>query len=322
MIAERRDRGPVAVIGRGVIGLTSALRLAEAGHAVTLFHREDADRMASHAAGAYWWPHKADPPARVAAWARTSFEIYRQLASIEGSGVDLHLHERYCQVPDEHAYVMDFLAGVEAIPERENRAGHADAIRVRLPRMDVPVFMPFLEARARAAGVRFVAHSVESLDDLLADFELVVNCAGLGAAGLTGDRDLHPIRGQMLRLTRPPGLDRSIRVVRADGALTLVLPRGQDCVLGGTVEPLQDSLTSDPAVGDAIHRRCLEVAPELEACDWLGTIVGLRPGRSVVRLEREVRAGGGLVVHNYGHGGSGFTLAWGCAQEVVALAAS
>jgi D-amino-acid oxidase len=49
--------------------------------------------------------------------------------------------------------------------------------------------------------------------------------------------------------------------------------------------------------------------------------VGLRPGRSAVRVEAEPR-GDGLVVHDYGHGGAGVTLSWGCAEEAVALAAA
>ena len=45
--------------------------------------------------------------------------------------------------------------------------------------------------------------------------------------------------------------------------------------------------------------------------------VGLRPARPAVRLEAE-----GRVVHCYGHGGAGVTLAWGCAGEVAALLGS
>lgn len=50
--------------------------------------------------------------------------------------------------------------------------------------------------------------------------------------------------------------------------------------------------------------------------------VGLRPARDPgVRVEREVTARGGVLVHNYGHGGAGVTVAWGCAEEAAALAA-
>jgi len=53
----------------------------------------------------------------------------------------------------------------------------------------------------------------------------------------------------------------------------------------------------------------------------LAARVGLRPfRRSGVRLERDQLPDGRIVIHNYGHGGSGFTLSWGCAREVVDLA--
>ena len=47
--------------------------------------------------------------------------------------------------------------------------------------------------------------------------------------------------------------------------------------------------------------------------------VGLRPGRPEVRLETDTVPDGRPVVHNYGHGGSGYILSWGCAHEVADL---
>ncbi len=58
--------------------------------------------------------------------------------------------------------------------------------------------------------------------------------------------------------------------------------------------------------------------PSLEAAEVLGHWVGLRPGREGIRLELE-EIGGRTVIHNVGHGGSGLTLAWGCAGDVVKL---
>ena len=52
----------------------------------------------------------------------------------------------------------------------------------------------------------------------------------------------------------------------------------------------------------------------------LREFVGLRPGRHEVRLEVEQLANGRKVIHNYGHGAVGYTLSWGCANEVVELA--
>lgn len=64
--------------------------------------------------------------------------------------------------------------------------------------------------------------------------------------------------------------------------------------------------------------------PSLQHAPVLDHWVGLRPGRVRVKLAREdlrlAPAGTSVpVVHNYGHGGSGLTLAWGCAGEAVEL---
>jgi D-amino-acid oxidase len=62
--------------------------------------------------------------------------------------------------------------------------------------------------------------------------------------------------------------------------------------------------------------------PALAHAPVLGTVAGLRPARPTVRLERGVLADGTPVIHDYGHGGSGITLAWGCADEVAREAGS
>jgi D-amino-acid oxidase len=72
--------------------------------------------------------------------------------------------------------------------------------------------------------------------------------------------------------------------------------------------------------GAAIVDRCRDLFPALRGALVFEHVVGLRPGRSTVRLEEaEPLDSGARVVHNYGHGGAGVTLSWGCAREVVAL---
>ena len=59
--------------------------------------------------------------------------------------------------------------------------------------------------------------------------------------------------------------------------------------------------------------------PELREARIIEHLVGLRPGRPTVRLEAEPQPNGKVVIHNYGHGGAGVTLSWGCAEEVTSL---
>jgi D-amino-acid oxidase len=80
-------------------------------------------------------------------------------------------------------------------------------------------------------------------------------------------------------------------------------------------------MTPDPVTAEAIVRRCAAVRPEIAGARVIEHRVGLRPTRPAVRLERERAADGRLLVHNYGHGGAGVTVAWGCAREAAELAA-
>jgi len=131
------------------------------------------------------------------------------------------------------------------------------------------------------------------------------------------DADLEPHRGQVAIVPRIEGL--SCAIVCDDAPLMYAIPRANDCVFGGTNE-VSDNLTADPATTSRIVAECSRVLnidkPPVEA-----ERVGLRPFRkSGVRLERDRLRDGRTVIHNYGHGGAGFTLSWGCAREVVELA--
>ena len=92
------------------------------------------------------------------------------------------------------------------------------------------------------------------------------------------------------------------------------MPRGRDVVLGGTAQEGEEDRTPDPATTAVIRARCAALVPALRDAPVVGVAVGLRPARPTVRLEAA-----GRVVHCYGHGGAGVTLAWGCAVEVAAL---
>ena len=98
-----------------------------------------------------------------------------------------------------------------------------------------------------------------------------------------------------------------------------VVPRSRDVLVGGTAEVGSFSTSPDPTTAQSILRRAARLVPALEGAHVVGTRSGLRPTRPAVRLETESGQVNNLTVHNYGHGGSGWTLAWGCADDVVRL---
>jgi D-amino-acid oxidase len=99
-----------------------------------------------------------------------------------------------------------------------------------------------------------------------------------------------------------------------------VHPRTNDCILGGTLDEGQWDTAVDPVAGAAIIERCCDLVPALRGARVLEHVVGLRPGRATIRLEEDEPIGSGVrLLHNYGHGGAGITLSWGCAAAVAAL---
>jgi D-amino-acid oxidase len=133
---------------------------------------------------------------------------------------------------------------------------------------------------------------------------------------VTGDAALFPIQGQVVRTTNP-GIEEVLLDEYGPDGLVYVIPRADDVILGGTAAEGAWGLEPDAAITERILRHARRRVPLLKWAEVLEVRVGLRPGRTVVRLEAERRADGGAVVYNVGHGGSGYTLAWGCAEDVL-----
>jgi D-amino-acid oxidase len=165
-----------------------------------------------------------------------------------------------------------------------------------------------------AAGGRFVDRTVHSLRDVEAD--LVVNCTGLGARELCSDRSVSPIRGQIVHVLNP-GIESVLLDEQETDGIAYVVPRGDDVVLGGTAQEGDEELAARAQESREIIERCARLHPALHGVTVTAEVVGLRPGRPTVRLEVELVAGHRPIVHNYGHGGAGVTLSWGCASDVV-----
>ncbi|HUO84165.1 MAG TPA: FAD-dependent oxidoreductase [Thermoanaerobaculia bacterium] len=304
----------IAVIGCGVSGLSCAVRLLEERHKVTIIARELPAGTTSSVAAALWYPYHAFPLERVIAWSLESLERYRGLMRRPGSGVvPVDLFELFRGEPPEPEW-RDALERFRRLDQQELPAGFESGFAVRVPLIETRLYLPWLKAWAESLGATIEQRSVASLEEL--DADAVVNCSGLGARELCNDSDLHPVRGQVVRLSGG-AIDRAT-VDDAPPHATYVIPRSEDIIVGTTVEPERWDTEPDPEATEDILIRGTRLDQRISSGEILEVKVGLRPARSGVRLEVEV-IGDKRVVHNYGHGGSGFTLSWGCADEVVRL---
>ncbi|MFH9040302.1 FAD-dependent oxidoreductase [Streptomyces sp. NPDC017966] len=309
----------VLVIGGGVVGLTTAVVLAERGVRVRLWTRDPVERTTSAVAGALWWPYRIEPVVPVRAWALRSLEVYEELAARpEATGVRMVegvLGET--GLDEVGAWAAARLPGLRVATVEEYPLG--SGVWARLPLIDMPVHLPWLRERFLTAGGVVEARTVADLSETGAP--VVVNCSGLGARELVPDPSVRPVRGQLV-VVENPGVRTWTVSTGADGSMAYLFPQpGRRLVLGGTAEEDVWSPEPDPGVAEAIVRRCAVLCPAVAGARVLEHRVGLRPARDAVRLERVPLPGGRVLVHNYGHGGAGVTVAWGCAEEAAVLAA-
>jgi D-amino-acid oxidase len=213
----------------------------------------------------------------------------------------------------------DALPGFRRATPSELPAGYADGYAFAAPVIEMPIYLAYLQARFANLGGQVEARAVATIDEALAASDLVIDCAGLGARELVGDASLFAIRGQVVRV-KQVGIERFWLDDYGPRGLAYIVPRSNDIILGGTAQEGDEQLEPDPATAAAIFERCAWLEPRLRDAAILEHKVGLRPGRPAVRLEAEQHSSGKRLIHNYGHGGAGVTLSWGCADEVVRLA--
>ncbi|XP_053795617.1 D-aspartate oxidase isoform X2 [Vidua chalybeata] len=183
---------------------------------------------------------------------------------------------------------------------------------------DCPPYLLWLEKRLKAAGTQMYTRKVADLWELHSEYDIVVNCTGMGAQQLVGDKQLFPVRGQVLKV-HAPWVKQFIR--DGDG-LTYIYPGIHKVTLGGTREKGSWSLSPDAYTTKDIFDRCCSLEPSLQGAQDIKVKVGLRPSRQCVRVQREVLSQGGVklpVVHNYGHGAGGFSVHRGTAKEAAHL---
>ncbi len=353
---SHRDKS-ILVIGAGVSGLTSALCLARRGFEVTIVADRFAPKVTSVVAGALWeWPPAAlgrqqdqSNLARAKAWSATSYAAFTDLARDPATGVFLRMVTYYFHRPvAEDGFQREKMAelagqvrhfrhdssliaenGVQGTPELR------DAYTYLTPMVDTDVYMSWLLGEVERAGCRVVERQFSGSlrgqeEELKRRFGVaaIVNCAGLGARELAEDA-VTPNRGAMIRVRNDGAAMPQVtqaHCIAADSDdqrdFLVIMPRGRNLLLlGGFAEP--DEWGLDIGLHNyepirAILRRCQEFLPALRSAviDGVEPVrVGLRPfRRHGVRLEREADSS---IVSNYGHGGSGVTFSWGCANEVV-----
>lgn len=233
-----------------------------------------------------------------------------------------------------------FARGMDIIPEDVDPAFVQnfikDCYKHMAPMVDTDKYMPWLQQQAREKGCVLLQERIE--EHVLLDEEIlrqrykvdaIVACPGLGAITLLGDSQMYPLRGALVRVKQPDRVVTAAHCIsHEDGSnseqdIVFIVPRGKEhVVLGGLAQPNRwdyDLSLENPIIAQ-MYKGCLDLLPalrQLELDPTENVRTGLRPFTDKnVLLDR---IPGTNVVLNYGHGGAGVTLSWGCAEQVVKL---
>jgi D-amino-acid oxidase len=313
----------VVVLGGGIIGLTCAARLQQAGAKVILVTADEPAQTVSAIAAAVWYPSHTLIDSRVFDWARRTFDELAAQAGQGVPGVVMRPTRMFVRAPNpQKPWWAEAVSDFRSVQPADVPEPFTGEWQFTVPTVEMRPYLDWLVQRITSDGGVLLRRRVERLADVADLATIVVNATGLAARELAGDSNVYPARGQIV-LVSNPGLHISVRDEANPLGLTYIHPRSGDIVLGGTFEANETDCTPSVAVGAAIFERCAALVPELRGARVIDQRVGLRPSREGgVRLELDPIGlpGGTRLIHDYGHGGAGVTLAWGCADEVMNLA--
>ena len=285
-------------------------------------------------------------------WCITSYNIFTKLANERETGVRMRpvvfffkhpikdIAREYTKMLEFHTKVQGFEWSSNLIQDNSinSNQGLKDAYTFLAPMVDTDMYMDWLLKRALNSGIKIVQRKIsgnllKQEKSLKAEFgvDVIANCSGLGSIELANDDTMYPLRGALVRVhnngkTIPPVLKSYCRSfddsTSDEQEMIYIIPRGDNMLLlGGLVE--SNRWTTDIGLDNYqpvrnMLERCIDFLPILKDAliDNVEPVrVGLRPSRQQnIRLEVEPNSS---IIHNYGHGGSGVTLSWGCAIEVA-----
>jgi D-amino-acid oxidase len=232
--------GPVAVIGSGVMGLTTARLVQEAGLPVTIYTAALPADTTSAVAGGQVSPfghfrEDAVTPAWTAQFRQAMAYSWQRFQALAGDRYGIRWLPTYEQTRIA-SYADDWLnayrVNVRVLGRSEHPFPVDHIVRFDTMYVETPRFMAELAADYLRGGGRIVIRRFELLADLAALPEtLIFNCTGIGAKALTGDEELTPVRGQ-LAVLQP---QHEVRYAFTGNA-GYMFPRGDGILLGGTFE--------------------------------------------------------------------------------------
>ncbi|GAB0097680.1 D-amino-acid oxidase [Sergentomyia squamirostris] len=326
----------IGVIGGGVSGMCAAVQVAEFFYndaQVILLSEEMSPNTTGDGSAGLWQPYLCGLDDNVLKWSQDTHQFFHDLwrnGLANETGICLQpmirvdSSDRKFEIPPWTHIPFGCTRLSEdqlKLLSEEHKKKYTGGIHFISFTCEPTKLLPYLFKRFLSAGGRFQKRKVTSFDELIPDdYDLLVNCTGLGAQKLANDPEVYPVRGQVTRV-ETPWLFNTYLDDADDGNYIIV--NSETTVLGGTHQEHDYNTSVSQEDDEFIQKGCESIVPSLKDAKVVKKWVGLRPARYQVRLERDFLVTGNgrkiPIVHNYGHGGSGVCLSWGCGKAVLKL---
>jgi glycine/D-amino acid oxidase-like deaminating enzyme len=262
--AATTDARRAAVIGAGVMGLTTARLLQDRGWQVTVYAQSLPPHTTSNVAGGQWSPTSVFDEMRATPVFEAQFKEAARLAhhafsSLTGGAYGVSWKENYHlnlkPSPIARTYYLrelpELFPSLAELGPDEHPFPVPHVTRYVTMLVEPAVFLRRLMTDVREAGGSFVVREFRDRSEVFALSDpVIVNCTGLGAAALFGDEELEPVRGQLVFL--PPDDRVDYLTIGGGRGLLYMFPRQDGLLLGGTYERGATHLTADPETTDRI----------------------------------------------------------------------
>uniref|UniRef100_A0A0K0E809 DAO domain-containing protein n=1 Tax=Strongyloides stercoralis TaxID=6248 RepID=A0A0K0E809_STRER len=315
----------IAIIGEGVIGVSSALAIGQKfPHSkITIFHDRPFDKTCSYGPAGLFRLDKEE----LKPLAKVTFERMAYLEKNIGHETGIKLLSGHIQSDDEkklkhqERVMSEYVYNFRWLTDREKKSLFIDPLKYCIHytayASEGKKYVPWIKNILQKKGIKFIEKEINNVNEIGKDYDIVVNCGGLNGGKISGDDDtVYPIRGVVLELD-------SVwhKHFNYKDFVNFTIPMSNSVALG----TVKQEHRSDTEITDAdrkeIWENYLKIHPTMKEAKVISEWCNLRPERKVIRLESEMRELENgkkyLLIHNYGHGSNGFTLHWGCALKVV-----
>ena len=250
-VALQTQETSFAVMGCGVIGLSTALLLQRKGYLVTIYAKDLPPETTSNIAGALWEPVSVYEESKAGSDFMTQFNLASKISNrmfqdFVGDKYGVRWIRNYFL--DKN---FDFPGGKELYPgykelhDKKRYFGSPDVGEFNTMLIEPPIYLNALLEDFYLAGGKLKIKTFNSSADVSAlSEEVIMNCTGLGAGKLFNDKEIIPVKGQLTVLLPQPEIDYSY-VFPSHDNLLYMFPRKDGIILGGTSEKGNCSMEPD-----------------------------------------------------------------------------